>query len=401
MPLQEDYISDQDKYKVEHASVESYVDEDRDSSIIVNEFGHGQGSFMTAYFNIVCVVAGTGTLGLPHAFAQGGWLGILILMLAYAMSVYSGIVLIRCLYYKPGHRIHDFKEIGVAAFSWPGYIVSSCLHLLNLFGCPALYLVLAGGNMVILLKGTVGELTHAYWVIIWGVFLLIPSLVLKTLREVTAIAAIGALCTMIAVFIVMIESPMHRMEDPDNSGVIWSGFPSSLATIAFSFGGNNTYPHVEHALKKPHQWKWAVFAGLSTCTCLYFMTAVPAYWAFGKYAESPIYNSLPTGAGKTIAIIVMTIHVIFAIPIYTTSFSLEFEKFSRANEERLGRMGAWLARAVIRTCTMVILVILAIFVPYFDDFMGLIGALANCGLVFLLPILCHLWLNRQHKESHT
>lgn len=56
MPLQEDYISDQDKYKVEHASVESYVDEDRDSSIIVNEFGHGQGSFMTAYFNIVCVV---------------------------------------------------------------------------------------------------------------------------------------------------------------------------------------------------------------------------------------------------------------------------------------------------------------------------------------------------------
>lgn len=149
---------------------------------------------------------------------------------------------------------------------------------------------------------------------------------------------------------------------------------------------------VEHALKKPHQWKWAVFAGLSTCTCLYFMTAVPAYWAFGKYAESPIYNSLPTGAGKTIAIIVMTIHVIFAIPIYTTSFSLEFEKFSRANEERLGKVGAWFARAVIRTCTMVILVILAIFVPYFDDFMGLIGALANCGLVFLLPILCYLRL---------
>ncbi|KAI8341320.1 transmembrane amino acid transporter protein-domain-containing protein [Chlamydoabsidia padenii] len=392
MSIQEDFSTDLgDKYKVEHASVDSYVEEDRDSSI-GNEFGHGEGSFMTAYFNIVCVVAGTGTLGLPHAFAQGGWLGILILMLAYAMSVYSGIVLIRCLYYKPGHRIHDFKEIGVAAFSWPGYLVSSCLHLLNLFGCPALYLVLAGGNMVILLKGTVGELTHAYWVIIWGVFLLIPSLIMKTLREVTAIAAIGALCTMIAVFIIMIESPMHRMEDPDNSGVIWTGFPSSLATIAFSFGGNNTYPHVEHALKKPHQWKWALIAGLSTCTCLYFMTAVPAYWSFGKYAQSPIYNSLPNGAGKTIAIIVMTIHVIFAIPIYTTSFSLEFEKFSRANEERLGRMGAWLARAVIRTCTMVILVILAVFVPYFDDFMGLIGALANCGLVFLLPILCYLRL---------
>ncbi|KAI8096559.1 transmembrane amino acid transporter protein-domain-containing protein [Halteromyces radiatus] len=392
MSQHESFANDQgEKYKVEQTAVEDYVEEDRASSII-NEFGHGQGSFLTAYFNVVCVVAGTGTLGLPHAFAQGGWLGILILLLAYFMSVYSGIVLIRCLYYKPGQRLHDFKEIGVAAFSWPGYLVSSCLHILNLFGCPALYLVLAGGNMVTLLKGTAGELNHSYWVIIWGVFLLIPSLVLKTLREVTAIAAIGALCTMIAVFIVLIQSPMNRLADPQTSSVIWTGFPSSLATIAFSFGGNNTYPHVEHALKKPHQWKWAVFAGLTTCTCLYFLTAVPAYHSFGRFAVSPIYNSLPAGVGQTIAIIVMTIHVIFAIPIYTTSFSLEFEKFSRATDERLGKVGAWFARAVIRTATMVILCLLAIFVPYFDDFMGLIGALANCGLVFLLPVSCYLKL---------
>lgn len=53
-----------EKFKVEQTTVDNYVEEDRASSI-VNEFGHGDGSFMTAYFNIVCVVAGTGTLGLP------------------------------------------------------------------------------------------------------------------------------------------------------------------------------------------------------------------------------------------------------------------------------------------------------------------------------------------------
>lgn len=146
-------------------------------------------------------------------------------------------------------------------------------------------------------------------------------------------------------------------------------------------------------MKKPHQWRWAVLAGLSTCTCLYMLTAIPAYYSFGRNAVSPIYKALPEGdVGRTIAVIVMTIHVILAIPIYTTSFSLEFEKFTRANEERLGRFGAWLARAVIRTCTMAILVVLAMFVPFFDDFMGLIGALANCGLVFLIPVTCYLKL---------
>lgn len=43
-------------------------------------FSHGVdntegGSSFLAYFNIVCVVAGTGALGLPYALKQGGWIG--------------------------------------------------------------------------------------------------------------------------------------------------------------------------------------------------------------------------------------------------------------------------------------------------------------------------------------
>ncbi|KAI8091275.1 transmembrane amino acid transporter protein-domain-containing protein [Gilbertella persicaria] len=382
-----------EKYKVEQTTIDNYVEEDRASSI-VNEFGHGSGNFMTAYFNVVCVVAGTGTLGLPKAFAEGGWLGILILFLAYFMSVYSGIVLIRCLYYKPGHRLHDYKAIGTAAFGYPGYIIASVLHLLNLFGCPALYLVLASNNMVSLLAGKSDVISYKVWTIIWGVFLLIPSLILKTLKEVTAIAAIGALCTMIAVFAVLVQGPILRNSSDaivEHDSVIWAGFPVALSTIAFSYGGNNTYPHVEHALKKPHQWKYAVIAGLSTCTALYFLTAVPGYWSFGRNTKSPIYSNLDE-IPRILSMIVMTIHVIFAIPIYTTSFSLEFEKFVNCSDEKLGKFGAWVGRAIIRACTMAILVVLAAFIPFFDDFMGLIGALANCGLVFLLPILCYLKL---------
>ncbi|KAI7868038.1 transmembrane amino acid transporter protein-domain-containing protein [Mucor mucedo] len=383
-----------EKYKVDQSIISNYAEDDNNS--VTNEFGHGEGSFLTGYFSVTCVVAGTGTLGLPHAFAIGGWLGILIMILSYLMAVYSGIVLIRCLYYKPGVRLHDFKAIGIAAFGWPGYVIATFLHWLNLFGCPALYLTLASSNLNYLLRYTSGALNPVTWTCIIGVILLIPSLIAKTLKEITALAAVGALCTMIAVFIVLIQSPMYHNAHPEipvqTDSVIWTGFPSALATIAFSYGGNNTYPHVEHAMKKPHQWKYAIAGGLTTCTGLYFITAIPGYWSFGRDTQSPIYNSLPEGAGKMIAMIVMTIHVILAIPIYTTSFSLEFERYANFTDARLGRFWAWVARAVIRTCTMAILVILAIFIPYFHDFMSLIGALSNCGLVFLLPILCYLKL---------
>ncbi|CDH49436.1 protein [Lichtheimia corymbifera JMRC:FSU:9682] len=403
-------IREQEDAKSDAISTDDYydarVDQDVTEDSSLNEFGHGKGNILTAYFNVVCVVAGTGTLGLPKAFAVGGWLGILTLLLAHAMAVYSGIVLIRCLYYKPGQRLHDVKGIGTAAFGRIGYLVASVLHLLIIFGSPALYLVLAGSNMHELLTHTSAKLSQPIWTIIVGVFLLIPSLIQRTLHEVTATSAIGAVCTMIAVFVIIIVAPMdleqHPERHPIHDAVIWTGFPTALSTIAFSFGGNNTYPHVEHALRKPHQWKYAVSAGLTTCTLLYFMTAVPGYYVYGRDTQSPIYNSLPMGAGRTIATIVMTIHVILAIPIFTTSFSLEFEQFARVDEHRIGKLGAWFGRAVIRTITMVILVVLAVFVPFFSDFMSLIGALGNCGLVFLLPVACYLkltgWRNKKFYE---
>lgn len=47
-----------------------------------------------------CVVGGTGTLGMPHAVAQAGWVGTMIILLALFMSTYTGIILIECLYLK-------------------------------------------------------------------------------------------------------------------------------------------------------------------------------------------------------------------------------------------------------------------------------------------------------------
>jgi amino acid permease len=75
--------------------------------------------------------------------------------LNYHLSCYSGIILIRCLYYKPGQRLHDYKQVATHALGWVGYWVTAILHILNVFGCPTLYLVLAGQNMNEMLKNTV------------------------------------------------------------------------------------------------------------------------------------------------------------------------------------------------------------------------------------------------------
>lgn len=91
--------------------------------------------------------------------------------------------------------------------------------------------------------------------------------------------------------------------------------------------------------------------GMFTCTALYLMTAVAGYWAYGDTTESPVYNSLQNEKAKLISMIVMTVHVVLAIPIYTTSFALEFENW--AIPSQIDGWKAWCARAVIRTCIRV------------------------------------------------
>lgn len=54
-----------EKYKVDQSIISGYAEDDINS--VTNEFGHGEGSFLTGYFSVTCVIAGTGTLGLPHA----------------------------------------------------------------------------------------------------------------------------------------------------------------------------------------------------------------------------------------------------------------------------------------------------------------------------------------------
>lgn len=59
----------------------------------------GKATNFQAYVNVVSVLAGAGTLGLPAALRDAGWIGVLILLLACAMAIYSNQKLIKCLYY--------------------------------------------------------------------------------------------------------------------------------------------------------------------------------------------------------------------------------------------------------------------------------------------------------------
>lgn len=273
---------------------------------------------------------------------------------------------------------------------WVTFFFSSWTTL----GAPVLYTVLAGSNLNELCKGTSGELGSVKWGIISCAIVAVPFILVKSMKEVAWMSACGAMATVIVVFIVLVVSciDLQHMAPAHHDPVIWNKFPIALSTISFSFGGNVVYSHVEASMKKPSQWPKAVAGGLSTCAVLYFLSAVPGYYIYGDQAQSPIYSSISDGVPKIIAIVIMTLHVLTAAPILLTSFALDVEEMLNVTVKRFGKINEFLIRASIRILVMVVVGVIGAVVPHFDDLMALIGAFANCALIFIFPIVFYLRL---------
>ena len=354
-----------------------------------------------AYFNVVCVVAGTGILGLPVALKQGGWIGLFILFLSWTMSTYTASLLIRCLYANDKGRLSTYKEIATTAFGSIGGWVTFFFNTWILLGVPVLYMVLAGTNLNQLCVGTSAEIGKVPWIIISAVVVAIPFVLVKTMKEVAWLSAFSTITIFVVVVIVLVMCAIDKPNQIDihHDAVIWDMFPIALSTISFSFGGNVVYPHVEAAMKKPKDWNKVVAAGLGTCVALYYIIAVCGYLVYGDQVENPVYNSIPDGAPKIITIIVITLNVLATAPLLMTSFSLDVEEMFDISVERHGKIKEFLLRSVLRLVTTAVVAVVACVVPHFSELMSLIGAFANCTLIFLFPVILYLKLTGIRNKS--
>lgn len=300
----------------------------------------------------------------------------------------------RCLYAKGDRRLSCYKDVATASFGAVGGWITFFFNAWLLLGVPVLYMVLSGANLQELCKNTPGAIGPTPWTIVSCAIIAIPLVLLKNMKETALMSAFGSLSTAVTVIIVLVVAcidqkdvgPVHH--DP----VIWNQFPIALSTIAFSYGGNVIYSHVEASMRRPKDWPKVAAAGLGTCACLYFLTAIPGYYVYGVSVKSPVYDSIPDGVPKTIAIVLMTAHVLTASPLLCTSFALDLEDMLGITVEKLGRWKEFILRAILRIIVIVIVGVVACFVPHFDLLMGLIGSFANCGLIFIFPVVFYLKL---------
>ncbi|RIA92546.1 transmembrane amino acid transporter protein [Glomus cerebriforme] len=357
---------------------------------------NSKGSSFGAYINVTCLMAGTGVLGLPEAINKGGWLSLGLIVMSMIIALYTSIIIIRCLYYNGKSRLSSYGEIGQHAFGTFGRYLVEFFHKITLIGVTVLYLVLAAENLDKLAQ-------HYYlgttaWTCICAAFVGVPFIFTKTLKEVVSISIFGTFATLFCIIAIVILSfadwsNVRNSPDPPSHKILdLSGIPISLATISFSYGGNNVFPHIEESMQKPRHWNRVITAALCTCAAMYSLVAFSGYLVYGNKTLNPILKVLPEGLLLTSASVLIIIHVLLTIPILMTSLAIDIEKYLKITRQHRSKVVEFLLRAVFRISLILLSVGIAVTIPYFDDIMSLLGAMSTCLFVFVLPVLFYLKL---------
>ncbi|ORX42680.1 hypothetical protein DM01DRAFT_1341003 [Hesseltinella vesiculosa] len=278
--------------------------------------------------SIICVVAGTGLLGIPYALSRSGWIGCFFLIFNACISQYTGVLIIRCLYlYPDSPRLDGFPEIGLATFGKCGQIIAFVFSHLLLLGTPIVYFILASGNIQDLLN--LAGMSFSFKLCTWLVSVLVglPFLMARHMRDVTWMSLIGTLASVLLLLVVTVATfhdfpteAHHTISNPRQ-------IPLAMSTFTFAYCGNVIYPHIEGSMKEPRHWPKVMLVATIIVALMYSLVGFSGYMVYGDGAQNPIFLNLSQVPAQMAANLLVTIHVLLTSPLYLFVFTVRIESW--------------------------------------------------------------------------
>lgn len=352
---------------------------------------------------------GSGVVGLPLALAQMSWWGCLVLVLMALVQTWTCLLLFKVQEKYP--NANTYIEIGEAVYGRWGKVVIAIITMINNLGTAALYLILAGDNM----GQMTGILNSRTWTAI-ATLVILPFEFIRSMDDVAAFSVFGIVAFLLVIVVVTWQSVDFATKDTHN----WTDYKSefnltrffgALATFAFSYAPHTVLPEMVKDVPQPKTKTGmkAVLYAMPTCTVLYLIVMVASYYSYGCYLTGNVLLSpfFPMDAKWYVATAGITFNVLISCLLFTngsfywmeTQFgidSLEKEESAATLPPRDCKQHAM--SIGLRTGVMVLLLLLAVFLPFFEQFLVLMG-----GLVMLqslcLPVMMYFKVTDQNDTN--
>lgn len=397
------------------------------------------GTFWTASSHIITAVIGSGVLSLAWAIGQLGWVAGPTVMILFAFVIlYTSNLLSQC--YRSGdpvtgQRNYTYMDAVRANLGGRRVVMCGMVQYVNLFGVAIGYTIAASVSMMAIKRSNCYHSSHGKdpchmssngYMITFGVieilFSQIPdfdqvwwlSIVAAIMSFTYSFAGLGLGIGKVAgngSFKGSLTGISIGTVTPSGSTVtetqkLWRGM-QALGAIAFAYSYSIILIEIQDTLKSPpaeyKTMEKATILSIAVTTLFYMLCGCMGYAAFGDLAP----GNLLTGFGfynpywlLDIANVAIVVHLVGAYQVYCQPLFAFVEKWSAKKWSRstfvtgeydipipfFGVYQINFFRMVWRTCFVVLTTIIAMLLPFFNDVVGILGAMGFWPLTVYFPI---------------
>ncbi|KAI3729000.1 hypothetical protein L6452_17646 [Arctium lappa] len=364
------------------------------------------------FANVFIAIVGAGVLGLPYTFMRTGWLTGFLMIFAVSGLVYRGMILLietRKKLESPlsYSKINSFGDLGFAVCGPIGRLAVDILIIASQAGFCVGYLIFIGNTLANLFNSTPIQSRHylnatsniwglhAKTFYIWSCFPFqlglnaIPTLTLLAPMSIFAdIVEVGAMA------VVMVEDINVFMKSTATVHAFGT-FPMfcyGLGVALFSFEGIGMALPLESEAKDKKKFGSVLAWAMTFIAAMYGFFGILGYFAFGENTRDIITANMGKGVLSSLVQLGLCINLFFTFPLMMHPV---YEVMERRYWE--GRYCLWMRWVLVMVVSLV-----ALFVPNFTDFLSLVGSSTCCILGLVLPSLFHYIAFKnemQRKES--
>lgn len=393
---------------------------DRNSEVSNKEKKHETTDFQTL-LHILKGNVGPGILALPMAIAHGGWLfGSLALLVVAAMAIHCMQLLVDSSRHCCLLRNRDSMDYGQVAETTlsefgPSFIrnrsklgrkIVNLFVIIAQFGFCCSYFIFIASNI----QQFIHDNGSAWFVeftemqisqTVITICMAFPICMICSIRNLDSLSIWSFIANFAALFSLSViyyylgtrmlalritprEEPLPMIQDLGNIAIFFGA-------AMFAFEGITVVLPLENSMKNKTHFPNVLKLGMSIITLLFFLMGLCGYLGVGENVKPSITLNLPnTGS---LAFLYSFVKLSYSFVVFI-SFALQFyvpisfmwpSMADSCFGKYKGKRTIIYLELVFRYSIVWILCLLSVFVPFLDDFIGLVGAFACSALSLIFP----------------
>ncbi|KAH0895860.1 hypothetical protein HID58_045428 [Brassica napus] len=321
-------------------------------------------SFLHSVINMVGMLIGLGQLSMPYAVESGGWISIFLLISLGVLTTYTSHILGNCLRRNPKSK--SYSDIGYSAFGRHGRLLASLFIYLEIFMALVSYTISLHDNIAAAFPATFTNLHNGSFpaakLTAVAVAIALPSLWIRNLSSISFLSTGGILMSAVIFMSVVYTAVFGGVLDDGRIPVLRLGnIPTVSGVYLFGFGGHIVFPNLYTSMKDPSKFTKM----------------------FGPNINPQVTLSLP----KHLLVTKIALWATVLTPM--TKYALEFAPLAIQLERSLpltmSDRTKLVTRGLVGSTLLLVILALALTVPYFGYVLSLTGSLVSVTISVILP----------------